>query len=63
MKKKEKEKQWKKKKKEVATWDLAREIVLNLYKIVLTSLDFIPLYVLTGARWYKTWLSSNSPDF
>ena len=50
-----------KEKKRVATWDLAREIVLNLYKIVLTSLDFIPLYVLTGARWYKTWLSSNSP--
>ena len=41
---------WKKKRKKngkrnkkVATWDLAREIVLNLYKIVLTSLDFIPL--------------------
>ena len=32
-----------KEKKKVATWDLAREIVLNLYKIVLTSLDFIPL--------------------
>ena len=51
----------KEKKKQAATWDLAREIVLNLYKIVLTSLDFIPLYVLTVARWYKTWLSSNSP--
>ena len=52
-----------KEKKKVATWDLAREIVHNLYKIVLTSFDFIPLYVLTGARWYKTWLSSNRPDF
>ena len=51
----------KEKKKQAATWDLAREIVLNLYKIVLTSLDFIPLYVLTVALWYKTWLSSNSP--
>ena len=52
-----------KEKKKVATWDLAWEIVLNLYKIVLTSLDFFPLYVLTGAHWYKTWLSSNRPDF
>ena len=52
-----------KEKKKVATWDLAWEIVLNLYKIVLTSLDFFPLYVLTGAHGYKTWLSSNSPDF
>ena len=58
-----KKKKMEKEKKKVATWDLAREIVHNLYKIVLTSLDFIPLYVLTGARWYKTWLSSNSPDF
>ena len=55
----EKKETTEKEKKRVATWDLAREIVLNLYKIVLTSLDFIPLYVLTGARWYKTSLFSN----